>query len=94
MFFKEIDQLIPEASRQLRSDLDRSLWVLVVQINGFQLLNRSAFLFLFPFSRIKFSQCMGDSVGVGWGFHVFQEEYRVDRSLLLSYSCGHSVTLP
>ena len=35
------------------------------------ILHGSAFLFLFPFPRIKFSQCMGDSVRFGWGFHVF-----------------------
>ena len=35
VFFEETDKLVPEASRQLRSDLDRALWVLVVQLNGF-----------------------------------------------------------
>ena len=55
VFSEETDQLIPEASRQLRSDPDRALWVLVIQLNGFQLLDRSTFLLLFPSPRIKFS---------------------------------------
>ena len=38
VFFEETDELVPEASRQLRSDLDCVLWVLVIELNGFQLL--------------------------------------------------------
>ena len=30
MLFQEVHEVIPEASKQLRSNLDRSLWVLVV----------------------------------------------------------------
>ena len=52
MLFEEIDELVPEASKQLRSHLDPVLWVLVVQFNGFQLLNRTASLFPFPFLLI------------------------------------------
>ena len=55
VFSEETDELVPEASRQLRSDLDSALWVLIVQLNGFQLIDKSASFFLLPFSRIKFS---------------------------------------
>ena len=48
MLFEETDELVPEASKQLQSHLDRVLWVLVVQFNGFQLLNGAVFLFPFP----------------------------------------------
>ena len=30
VFPKEVDELVPEASRQLRSYLDHALWVLVI----------------------------------------------------------------
>ena len=35
VLFEEADELVSEASRQLRSYLDRVLWVLVVQFDGF-----------------------------------------------------------
>ena len=49
MLLKEIDELVPEASRQMRSHLDRALWVLVVQLNGFQLLDRNTVFTAFCF---------------------------------------------
>ena len=55
MLFEEADELVLEASRQLQSYLDRALWVLVLQFNGFQLLNRAASLFLFLFPWIELS---------------------------------------
>ena len=50
LLFKEVNELVLEASRQLQSYLDYALWLLVVQFNGLQLLDGTAFLlfFLFP----------------------------------------------
>ena len=50
----EVHKLILEAFRQLQSNLDRSLWVLVVHFNGLQLLYRTSSLFhlLLPWVKL------------------------------------------
>ena len=53
MLSEETNELVLKASRQLRSHLDRALWVLVVNLNGIQLLDRATSFLLLLFSWIK-----------------------------------------
>ena len=54
VFLKEVDELVPEVFRQLRFYLDRALWVLVVQFDGFQLLNGTTSLLFFLLSWVQY----------------------------------------
>ena len=68
VFFKEVNELVPKASRQLRSYLDYVLRVLVIQFDGFQLLDGTAFLLFFLL--LSSPKCMRDVVWGGWDFHI------------------------